>query len=118
MFFFEECVDLIYVLVGVEFFNQDVVWIKVILFFGFVVEIVCQQGVICLVCGLCDGIDFDYEMQMVGMNGIMVLNIQMIFLFVFLLVWYIMVIFVCQIVKMGGEIVVFVLEFVIELLCL
>ena len=48
-------------------------------FTGLVVEAARAAGATIMVRGLRDGTDFDYEMQMAGMNGIMAPDIQTVF---------------------------------------
>ena len=49
-------------------------------FSGLVVEAALKAGATILVRGLRDGTDFDYEMQMAGMNGAMAPDVQTVFL--------------------------------------
>ena len=114
MFSFEERADLIHASSGAEFSNQDAARIKVISFSGLVVETARQQGATCLVRGLRDGTDLDYEMQMAGMNATMAPDIQTIFLPASPSVRHITATLVRQIAKMGGEIAAFVPESVTE----
>lgn len=54
--------------------------ISVISFDGLVVDAARQHGASILIRGLRDGTDFDYEMQMAGMNAEMAPSIQTVFL--------------------------------------
>ena len=54
--------------------------LSVIAFDGLVVEAARQAGAVALVRGLRSGTDFDYEMQMAGMNGAMAPEIATLFL--------------------------------------
>jgi pantetheine-phosphate adenylyltransferase len=53
--------------------------ISVITFFGLAVEAARAHGATVIIRGLRDGTDFDYEMQMAGMNGEMAPEIQTVF---------------------------------------
>ena len=67
-----------------------------------------REGASILVRGLRDGTDFDYEMQMAGMNGTMAPGIQTVFLPASPAVRPITATLVRQIGKMGGDITAFV----------
>jgi pantetheine-phosphate adenylyltransferase len=67
-----------------------------------------REGASILVRGLRDGTDFDYEMQMAGMNGTMAPGIQTVFLPASPAVRPITATLVRQIAKMGGDITAFV----------
>ena len=54
--------------------------LEVVTFDGLAVEAARQHGATLLVRGLRDGTDFDYEMQMAGMNGTMAPEITTVFL--------------------------------------
>ena len=63
-----------------------------------------REGATILIRGLRDGSDFDYEMQMAGMNSAMVPQVQTVFLPASPDVRPITATLVRQIAKMGGEI--------------
>jgi pantetheine-phosphate adenylyltransferase len=67
-----------------------------------------REGATILVRGLRDGTDFDYEMQMAGMNGTMAPEIQTVFLPASPAVRPITATLVRQIAKMGGDVTAFV----------
>ena len=67
-----------------------------------------REGASILIRGLRDGTDFDYEMQMAGMNGTMAPGIQTVFLPASPAVRPITATLVRQIAKMGGDITAFV----------
>ena len=67
-----------------------------------------REGASILVRGLRDGTDFDYEMQMAGMNGTMAPAIQTVFLPASPAVRPITATLVRQIARMGGDVTAFV----------
>ena len=67
-----------------------------------------REGASILIRGLRDGTDFDYEMQMAGMNGTMAPGVQTVFLPASPAVRPITATLVRQIAKMGGDITAFV----------
>jgi pantetheine-phosphate adenylyltransferase len=69
-----------------------------------VVRAAQREGATLLIRGLRDGTDLDYEMQMAGMNGAMVPEVQTVFLPASPLVRPITATLVRQIAKMGGDI--------------
>ena len=69
-----------------------------------VVRAAQREGATILIRGLRDGTDFDYEMQMAGMNGAMVPDVQTVFLPASPMVRPITATLVRQIAKMGGDI--------------
>ena len=69
-----------------------------------VVRAAQREGATVLIRGLRDGTDFDYEMQMAGMNVAMVPDVQTVFLPASPLVRPITATLVRQIAKMGGDI--------------
>ena len=75
-----------------------------ILFDDLVVEAAKREGASVLVRGLRDGTDFDYEMQMAGMNGAMAPEVQTVFLPASPAVRPITATLVRQIAAMGGDI--------------
>lgn len=79
-----------------------------ITFDGLVVEAARREGATLLIRGLRDGVDFDYEMQMAGMNGVMAPEISTVFLPASPLVRPITATLVRQISGMGGEVSAFV----------
>jgi len=54
--------------------------VAVVAFEGLVVEAAKEQGTCAILRGLRDGTDFDYEMQMAGMNGTLAPGIRTVFL--------------------------------------
>jgi pantetheine-phosphate adenylyltransferase len=79
-----------------------------ILFDDLVVDAAKREGASVLVRGLRDGTDFDYEMQMAGMNGTMAPQVQTVFLPASPAVRPITATLVRQIAAMGGDISAFV----------
>ena len=77
-------------------------------FDGLVVDLAKREGATLLIRGLRDSTDFDYEMQMAGMNGTMVPAIQTVFLPASPAARPITATLVRQIAKMGGDITAFV----------
>jgi pantetheine-phosphate adenylyltransferase len=77
-------------------------------FDGLVVSLAKHEGATILIRGLRDGTDFDYEMQMAGMNGTMAPGIQTVFLPASPAVRPITATLVRQIAGMGGDITAFV----------
>jgi pantetheine-phosphate adenylyltransferase len=73
-----------------------------------VVSLARREGATILIRGLRDGSDFDYEMQMAGMNGTMAPGVQTVFLPASPAVRPITATLVRQIAKMGGDITPFV----------
>src|SRR5215213_7219497 len=73
-----------------------------------VISLAQREGATILVRGLRDSTDFDYEMQMAGMNGTMAPGIQTVFLPASPLVRPITATLVRQIARMGGDIAAFV----------
>ena len=82
--------------------------IEVELFSGLVVEAARDFGANMLVRGLRNGADFDYEMQMAGMNGALAPDVETIFLAASPGINYISSSLVRQISAMGGDITPFV----------
>jgi len=78
--------------------------IRVATFSNLAVEAAREQGASLIVRGLRDGTDFDYEMQMAGMNGEMAPQIQTVFLSASPAVRHIAANLVRQIAKMGGDV--------------
>jgi pantetheine-phosphate adenylyltransferase len=75
-----------------------------------VVTAAVREGATLLIRGLRDGTDFDYEMQMAGMNGVMAPSIQTVFLPASPAVRPITATLVRQIAGMGGDVSAFVPE--------
>jgi pantetheine-phosphate adenylyltransferase len=73
-------------------------------FEGLVVEAARREGASFLIRGLRDGTDFDYEMQMAGMNGAMAGEVQTVFLPASPAVRPITATLVRQIAGMGGDV--------------
>jgi pantetheine-phosphate adenylyltransferase len=73
-----------------------------------VISLAQREGATILIRGLRDGSDFDYEMQMAGMNGAMAPGVQTVFLPASPAVRPITATLVRQIAKMGGDITPFV----------
>lgn len=81
---------------------------SVIAFEGLVVDAAKLHGASILIRGLRDATDFDYEMQMAGMNGVMAPDIQTVFLPASPATRPITATLVRQIASMGGDISAFV----------
>jgi pantetheine-phosphate adenylyltransferase len=79
-----------------------------VLFDDLVVALARREGASILVRGLRDGADFDYEMQMAGMNGAMAPEVQTVFLPASPPVRPITATLVRQIAGMGGDVAAFV----------
>jgi pantetheine-phosphate adenylyltransferase len=77
-------------------------------FDGLVIEAARKTGASVLIRGLRDGTDFDYEMQMVGMNEAMAPEVQTVFLPASPIVRPITATLVRQIAGMGGDVSAFV----------
>jgi pantetheine-phosphate adenylyltransferase len=82
--------------------------LEVATFAGLAVEAAREQGAQVIVRGLRDGTDFDYEMQMCGMNGAMAPDVQTIFVPASPKVRHITATLVRQIAGMGGDVSAFV----------
>jgi pantetheine-phosphate adenylyltransferase len=78
--------------------------IRVVTFSNLVVEAARQHGASLIIRGLRDGTDFDYEMQMAGMNAVMAPEVHTVFLPASPGVRHISATLVRQIAKMGGDI--------------
>jgi pantetheine-phosphate adenylyltransferase len=78
--------------------------LKCITFADLVVSAARREGATLLVRGLRDGSDFDYEMQMAGMNGAMAPGVQTVFLPASSQVRPITATLVRQIAAMGGDV--------------
>lgn len=77
--------------------------IEVVSFSSLLVDVARENDADVIIRGLRDGTDFDYEMQMVGMNGEMAPDIQTVFLPASPNVRHITATLVRQISKMGGD---------------
>jgi len=77
-------------------------------FDGLLVDLAKREGATILIRGLRDGTDFDYEMQMAGMNGTMAPGVQTVFLPASPAVRPITATLVRQIGRMGGDLSAFV----------
>lgn len=78
--------------------------LEVVTFSGLVVEAARRHGATVMVRGLRDATDFDYEMQMVGMNGALAPEISTIFVPASPEVRHIAASLVRQIAAMGGDV--------------
>ncbi len=78
--------------------------LEVVTFDGLAVEAARAQGATIMVRGLRDGTDFDYEMQMAGMNGAMAPDVSTIFLPASSQLRHITGTLVRQIASMGGDV--------------
>jgi pantetheine-phosphate adenylyltransferase len=78
--------------------------LEVVAFSGLAVEAARAAGAGIIVRGLRDGTDFDYEMQMAGMNGAMAPELRTVFLPASSPVRPITATLVRQIAQMGGEV--------------
>jgi pantetheine-phosphate adenylyltransferase len=85
-------------------FGPEAKRIRVVSFDGLVIEAARAHGAMLMVRGLRDGTDFDYEMQMAGMNGAMAPDIQTVFLPASLATRPITGTLVRQIAAMGGDV--------------
>jgi pantetheine-phosphate adenylyltransferase len=77
-------------------------------FGGLVVDAARAAGATCIIRGIRDGTDFDYEMQMAGMNGTMAPQVQTVFLPATPATRAITATLVRQIAGMGGDVSAFV----------
>ncbi len=77
--------------------------IDIVTFSGLVVDEAKAQGATVIFRGLRDGTDFDYEMQMAGMNGAMAPGIQTVFVAASPNVRHIAANLVRQVALMGGD---------------
>ncbi len=81
---------------------------RVVTFSGLVVDAAREAGASLIIRGLRDGTDFDYEMQMAGMNGEMAPGIETVFLPASPDVRHITASLIRQIAAMGGDVTPFV----------
>lgn len=103
MFSFEERAELVRLAAG-DAFGQDAGRISVVSFDGLVVDAAREHGAGIMVRGLRDASDFDYEMQMAGMNGQMAPDVATVFLPANPAVRHIAATLVRQIARMGGNV--------------
>lgn len=115
MFTFEERADLIAKAAKVEF-KSKAKNIKVISFDNLVIKAAKHNKANLLVRGLRDSTDFDYEMNMAGMNGEMAPKLQTVFLPASANVRHITGTLVRQIAKMNGDVTSFVPDVVAKAL--
>ena len=90
--------------------------VEVVPFDNLAVDAAIAHGAVALLRGLRDGTDFDYEMQMAGMNGTMRPDLETVFLPASPGSRHIAATFVRQIARMGGDVQPFVPPRVAELL--
>ena len=84
--------------------------LNILSFEGLLVDVASAHGASLIVRGLRDGTDFDYEMQMVGMNGVMRPEVRTVFVPASPQTRHITATLVRQIAAMGGDIAPFVPE--------
>jgi len=82
--------------------------IDIVTFDNLAVDAARSEGATVIFRGLRDGTDFDYEMQMAGMNGAMAPDIQTVFVAASPQVRHIAANLVRQVTKMGGDVSAFV----------
>ncbi|MCB1549271.1 MAG: pantetheine-phosphate adenylyltransferase [Hyphomicrobiaceae bacterium] len=87
-----------------ELAEKHGVEIRVVTFDNLAVEAARDNGATVIIRGLRDGTDFDYEMQMAGMNGEMAPDLQTVFLSASPAVRHIAATLVRQIAAMGGDV--------------
>lgn len=109
MFNADERIDMIETEVA-DLARKHGVEIRVVTFDNLAVEAAREAGATVIIRGLRDGTDFDYEMQMAGMNGEMAPQIQTVFLSASPSMRHIAANLVRQIAKMGGDVSSFVSE--------
>ena len=107
LFSFEERLRLIEAS-GKAAFGADFGRLRVVAFDGLAVDCARQHGAALMVRGLRDATDFDYEMQMAGMNAAMAPAIKTVFLPASAPVRTITATLVRQIAAMGGDVTTFV----------
>jgi pantetheine-phosphate adenylyltransferase len=106
LFSFEERVALIRDMV--EESGEDSARVEVVAFDGLTVAAARDVGATVMIRGLRDATDFDYEMQLAGMNGAMAPSLQTLFLPATPATRHITATLVRQIAKMGGDVAPFV----------
>ena len=109
MFTAEERIDMLEAEVG-DLAEKHGAEVRVVTFDNLAVDAARDNGATVIVRGLRDGTDFDYEMQMAGMNGRMAPDIQTIFVAASPEVRHIAANLIRQIAKMGGDVSSFVSE--------
>jgi len=113
MFSAEERIEMLEAEIG-DLAEKHGVEVRVVTFDNLAVEAARDNGATIIVRGLRDGTDFDYEMQMAGMNGEMAPDVQTVFFAASPQVRHIAANLVRQIAKMGGDVSNFVSENVAE----
>lgn len=103
MFSFEERKDLVYACVDAAC-GEDSKRVKVVAFDNLAVEAARGQNTSFMLRGLRNTTDFDYEMQMAGMNGVMAPEVKTVFFAASPGVRHITATLVRQIAAMGGDI--------------
>jgi pantetheine-phosphate adenylyltransferase len=103
LFTVEERLDMIREAAGARLAESGCA-LEVVAFSGLAVEAARAAGAGVIVRGLRDGTDFDYEMQMAGMNGAMAPELRTVFLPASSPVRPITATLVRQIAQMGGEV--------------
>lgn len=103
MFSFEERAELVKQ-AAIDAFGKDAKRVSVVSFDGLAVEAAREHGAAIMVRGLRDATDFDYEMQMAGMNGEMAPDVATVFLPANPAVRHITATLVRQIARMGGNV--------------
>jgi pantetheine-phosphate adenylyltransferase len=78
--------------------------VRVVTFDGLVVDAAREHGATLIIRGLRDGTDFDYEMQMAGMNRAMAPSVETVFLAASPATRHIAASLVRQIAAMGGDV--------------
>jgi pantetheine-phosphate adenylyltransferase len=106
LFSFDERVAMIREIVTES--GEDAARVQVVAFDGLTVDAARSAGATVMIRGLRDGTDFDYEMQLVGMNGALVPAIRTVFLPAAPATRHITATLVRQIAKMGGDVAPFV----------
>ncbi|WP_354190183.1 pantetheine-phosphate adenylyltransferase [Bartonella silvatica] len=109
LFSFEERVDLI-TQVGENLLNIDSERLQVISFHTLLIDKAREIGASFLIRGIRDGTDFDYEMQMAGMNSVIAPKLRTVFLPAGISERVITSTLVRQIASMGGDVAPFVPE--------
>ncbi|WP_332065474.1 pantetheine-phosphate adenylyltransferase [Bartonella sp. CB189] len=117
LFNFQERVDLI-LQVGKELLNIESDRLQVISFDNLLIHKAREIGASFLIRGLRNGTDFDYEMQMAGMNGVIAPELPTVFLPANISGRIITSTLVRQIASMGGDVAPFVPENVAQALFL
>ncbi|SJZ58102.1 pantetheine-phosphate adenylyltransferase [Consotaella salsifontis] len=103
LFSFEERADMVRGVLA-DVLGGGSVRVTVVAFDGLTVEAARQAGAAALIRGLRDGTDFDYEIQMAGMNGVMMPDLVTVMLPASPMVRPITATLVRQIAAMGGDV--------------